>query len=440
AGRPGRRRQDRRRAGHPVRVGGGNPRRPGLRRRRGVPRGRPAPAGGRARLPRRRRDGRARGHRHRRAGAGRRAGRPAPPGRPRPRGAGRAGRPLEPGQSRQPPPQRPRPLISPADPCNFRQKCQMTQTGRSRAGSILSGGGFSWAHARNADRRRPSGRGHGRRSACERPVPAALGLTAPLPPTAAGAGSSRPPAPPSGPRHGPGRGPVTGTRWTAARDGPAAGRDAPFWDALDDGERAALRRVARPRRYPPGAPLCFQGDDSDHLVVIESGWAKVTSSGEDGREVVLAVRGPGELVCESAVLGGRERSATVTALGPVRALVVPAARFTGFLDAHPGVWRLVSGTFVRRLDDASRRLQAHVSAHGARRLAILLSELADLSARHAPPDASGAVVLGPPLSQEELGSWMDASRETVARALAALRAEGLVRTGRRKITVLDPAG
>src|SRR5690606_40217181 len=97
-----------------------------------------------------------------------------------------------------------------------------------------------------------------------------------------------------------------------------------------------------------------------------------------------------------------------------------------------------SGTFVRRLDDASRRLQAHVSAHGARRLAILLSELADLSARHAPPDASGAVVLGPPLSQEELGSWMDASRETVARALAALRAEGRVRTGRPERSGLEP--
>ncbi|GAA4226856.1 Crp/Fnr family transcriptional regulator [Actinomadura meridiana] len=213
-----------------------------------------------------------------------------------------------------------------------------------------------------------------------------------------------------------------------------------FWDALNTTERAALRAVARPRRYAPRTPLCYQGDDSDHIIIIESGWTKVTSASEDGREVVLAVRGPGDLVCESAVLGRRERSATVTALTPLRALVVPAARFTGFLDAHPGVWRLVSGTFVRRLDDASRRLQAHVSAHGARRLAILLSDLADLSARHGARDAGGGVPIGPPLSQEELGSWMDASRETVARALGTLRAEGLVRTGRRKIVVMDRAG
>ncbi|MFG2091347.1 MULTISPECIES: Crp/Fnr family transcriptional regulator [unclassified Spirillospora] len=226
------------------------------------------------------------------------------------------------------------------------------------------------------------------------------------------------------------------TRRTTPHGGPAAA----FWDTLDDAERAALRGVSRPRRYHPKMPLCYQGDDSDHLIVIESGWAKVTSSSEDGREVVLAVRGPGDLVCESAVLGRRERSATVTALGPLRALVVPASRFTGFLDAHPGVWLLVSGTFVGRLDDADRRLQAHVSAQGARRLAILLSDLAERSASQAPPEVSGGVVIGPPLSQEELGSWMDSSRETVARALGTLRAEGLVRTGRRRITVVDPPG
>ncbi len=220
----------------------------------------------------------------------------------------------------------------------------------------------------------------------------------------------------------------------------AEARGGRFWDALDGRERAALREAGRSRVYRARAPLCYQGDDSDHIIVIESGWAKVVASSADGHAVVLAVRGPGDLVCESAVLGRRERSATVQALDQVRALLVPAARFTAFLDAHPGVWMLVSGTFVRRLDDAGRRLQAHVSAQGPRRLAILLADLAEMSARQGAAGAGGAVPIGPPLSQEELGSWMDASRETVARALAVLRDAGLVRTGRRRITVLDPRG
>ncbi|MFD0690327.1 Crp/Fnr family transcriptional regulator [Actinomadura fibrosa] len=219
--------------------------------------------------------------------------------------------------------------------------------------------------------------------------------------------------------------------------GPPPRRGDGFWQDLDDAQRAALRRVARTRGYQPRMALCYQGEESDHIVVIETGWAKVTSCTEDGHEVVLAVRGPGDLVCESAVLGSRQRSATVTALSPVRALVVPAGRFTAFLDAHPAVWLLVSGTFVRRLDDADRRLQAHVAAKGAQRLALLLAQLAELSVRHNPPAPDGSVDIGPPLSQEELGSWMDASRETVARALSGLRRRGLVSTGWRRITVTD---
>jgi CRP/FNR family cyclic AMP-dependent transcriptional regulator len=224
---------------------------------------------------------------------------------------------------------------------------------------------------------------------------------------------------------------------TSPARGGAPGPREGFWDALDETQRAALRQVSRPRLYHARHPLCYQGEQSDHIIIIESGWAKVTSSTEDGHDVVLAVRGPGDLVCESAALRGGERSATVTALSPVRTLVVPAARFTSFLDANAAVWRLVSGMVVSRLDDADQRLAAHVAAKGAQRLALLLTNLAELSARHVPPAPDGSIVIAPPLSQEELGSWMDASRETVARALNTLRKEGLVRTGWRRITVVD---
>ncbi|GAA0588078.1 Crp/Fnr family transcriptional regulator [Actinomadura livida] len=213
-----------------------------------------------------------------------------------------------------------------------------------------------------------------------------------------------------------------------------------FWAALDSAQQSALRAAGRPRQYPVKSPLVYQGDESDHVIIIERGWAKVTSATENGHDVVLAVRGPGDLLAESAVLGGRPRTATVTALSPIRALVVPAARFTGFLDEHPDVWMLVTGTFVKRLDDSDRRLRAHVTSRGTRRLAMLLAELAERSVQHAPPAPDGSIEIGPPLSQEELGSWMDASRETVARAMHGLRREGLIRTGWRKITVVNLPG
>jgi CRP/FNR family cyclic AMP-dependent transcriptional regulator len=210
-----------------------------------------------------------------------------------------------------------------------------------------------------------------------------------------------------------------------------------FWKELDETEQGTLRDAARPRTYLAGMHLCYEGDPSDHVIIIENGWAKVTSTTEDGHEVVHAIRGPGDIVGESAVLGHRPRSATITALDPLQARVLSATRFTAFLDEHPRVWRMVSGALVRRNDDDVRRLRAKASADGGQRLAMLLLDLADTYGSAAP---GGGVAIQPPLSQSELASWVDSSRETVARALKIWRARRLVGTARRKITVLDPAG
>lgn len=53
------------------------------------------------------------------------------------------------------------------------------------------------------------------------------------------------------------------------------------------------------------------------------------------------------------------------------------------------------------------------------------------------PTGQTGVIIQPPLSQSELASWVDSSRETVARALKLWRASGWITTARRKITVLD---
>lgn len=217
--------------------------------------------------------------------------------------------------------------------------------------------------------------------------------------------------------------------------------DCGFWNALKEEQQQALRKAGRPKSYRPRADsLCFEGDLSSEVVIIMSGWAKVTSDTDSGHQVVFAVRGPGEIVGEVSALFDQPRTATVLPLVRVEALAVPAGRFKGFLEEHADAWWSLTGTLVNRMDELGHRLRMQAEADSARRLAHLLGHLATLSGRYQRPGPGGSIEILPPLSQMELGRWMDASRETAARGLRELRDQGLVMTARKKITVLDPGG
>jgi CRP/FNR family cyclic AMP-dependent transcriptional regulator len=214
-----------------------------------------------------------------------------------------------------------------------------------------------------------------------------------------------------------------------------------FWEALDEPGREALREAGRERDFRPhDEPLCFEGDaSSTNVVIILSGWAKVTSPTPSGRQVVFAVRGPGDVVGEISALFRKPRTATVEALDEIRALTVPASRFTTLLDEHPRCWWPLTATIVGRMDELGNRLRWHAEADGKRRLAHLLVYLAELSLRYQKPGPAGIEIL-PRLSHTELGSWVDASRETAARGFHELRNRRLVVTGWKRITVLDLQG
>jgi len=215
-------------------------------------------------------------------------------------------------------------------------------------------------------------------------------------------------------------------------------RPTAFYVQLNHVEQNALREVARLKKYAASTHLVLQGDRSDQVFIVVSGWVKVTVAVEGGDyEVVLAVRGPGDIVGESPAVGGEVRSATVTALGEVSTMVVPADRFIAFLDEHPRTWRLLSSTLTHRLEETERRLQGTASADGSRRLASLLVELADDYGSLGP---DGSVVIPVPLSQQDLASWADASRKTMVRALRVWRESGMIDTTYRKITILDLPG
>lgn len=206
-----------------------------------------------------------------------------------------------------------------------------------------------------------------------------------------------------------------------------------FFGALSVEEREQLTGEGRRRRFSRGSTLFNEGETSDRVVVLLTGRVKVSYFTEEGREVVLAVRSPGDVLGELSALDGEPRSATATAVEPVEALILTAGRFRDFLCGHPQVAVVLLEMLARRLRDADRKRVEFGAYDTVGRVARRLLELAD---RFGEPDQNG-VRIALPLSQDELAGWVGASRKAVGNALGWLRERGLIETRRRGITIRD---
>ncbi|MCU1426859.1 MAG: cyclic nucleotide-binding protein, partial [Actinomycetia bacterium] len=185
-----------------------------------------------------------------------------------------------------------------------------------------------------------------------------------------------------------------------------------FVGALTAAQRDRLFQRGTRRRYRRGSTLFLEGDRSDHVVMVLEGRVRVSVASADGRDLVVAVRGPGDVIGEFAAIDPTEpRSASAHAMEPVLVHVLSAADFEAFLEQTPRAAVALLRTLIRRLRDASRSQMEYGSFDTVARVARRLEELV---ADHGEATDDG-VRIALPLTQEELAGWVGASRESVAR-------------------------
>ncbi len=207
-----------------------------------------------------------------------------------------------------------------------------------------------------------------------------------------------------------------------------------FWNALADPERDALAAAGVEEVFRAGAVLCREGDDTSQVMIIDSGWVKVSvrGGGASAGEKILAVRGQGDVVGERAALTTRVRSATVTALDEASAMVVPAERFAEFLRGHPRAAVVLERQVAERRKEDRGRLFPAERAGAERRLAWLLFDLAQRR-------GGSAAAFTLPMSHQELADWAGTSADAVARFLRSWRDRGIIAPAERprRLTIVD---
>ncbi|AXI89201.1 Crp/Fnr family transcriptional regulator [Streptomyces sp. ETH9427] len=219
-------------------------------------------------------------------------------------------------------------------------------------------------------------------------------------------------------------------------------QDRTFLDALSDEARKDLLRISVERTFRADEHLLREQDDSSHVLVLLAGWAVVsTATDRSSARLILALRRRGEVVGEMAALGGFRRSASVTALGPVRTLVVPGARFRAFAGRDPQVSALLMAQLVSRLRTADEERRTLASLTVLQRVARRLLELTDLQEAPSAPTATRRTGDAYPVlaqfAQHDLADAVGATREAVAKSLRLLRTAGVVRTRPRRIELID---
>ena len=190
------------------------------------------------------------------------------------------------------------------------------------------------------------------------------------------------------------------------------------------------------RIYQKGEAIFHQGDPGDALFLISSGQVRVEKEILDGTPVTLALRGPGSVIGELALLDGTTRSATVYAMGTVKGLSLARSSFLTFLGDHTEALKSLLAILSQRLRESDQRIEDLGSKTLAQRLAGAMLKLAATEGRQ----EGEMITLSSTVNYQLLTGLLCTNRESVSRAMRSMRDSGLLDKSGRLFVLKDVQG
>jgi len=189
----------------------------------------------------------------------------------------------------------------------------------------------------------------------------------------------------------------------------------------------SLAGLCRMRRYTKGETIFHMGEAGDALYGIKVGRVRTTIISPEGKEMTLNLFGPQSTFGVVGFLDGGPRMATAVVLEPSEIFRLPRGEFLAFIRTHPEVAVHVIGYLCGKLRSIKERVGETallpLAASLAHRLLTLAEEFGD----------------NIPSSQEQLASFVSASRESVNRQLQDWKRQKIVSLHRGGLRILDHA-
>lgn len=209
-------------------------------------------------------------------------------------------------------------------------------------------------------------------------------------------------------------------------------RTVPIFSELQEADLASLAKLTTRRRCPKDAVVFFENEEGDSFFMIVEGRIKVTILGDDGREIILSMLGPGDFFGEMALLDNEPRSATAIAAEDTELLCLHRSEFQ-----EVATKRTITAGLIKVLTQRLRRANHQISTlalldvYG--RVARVILDMAREEGRRL---KDGRIAFRR-ATHQEIANRIGTTRETVTRMLKDLERQGMIKIDGREI-VLGP--
>lgn len=200
---------------------------------------------------------------------------------------------------------------------------------------------------------------------------------------------------------------------------------------------ADRRRVAEQcvrRKFPARHVVFHQGDPGREMYIVAAGRLKVSAISEEGKELSFFILHERDIFGELALLDGETRSVSVTTIGPCELLVLRQRDFQALLRDRQQIGLRLLSMLAGKVRATTSLYQSSVFIEIPGRLASKLLELAE---EHGEETEHG-VVIDFRLSQYELGTLINASRESVNKQLKTWESGGIIELRGGRICIREP--
>ena len=207
-----------------------------------------------------------------------------------------------------------------------------------------------------------------------------------------------------------------------------------IFQGVDAEAAEALAKEMETVEYRKGETLFNEGEPGDSLYIVLSGKLKLGRRAADGRQNLVSVMGPSDMVGELSLFDPGPRTATATALTDVRLAKLRKQALRPWLNNRPEIAEQLLRVLARRLRRTNDALADLIFTDVPGRVA---KNLLQMAGRFGTRDG-GVLRVTHDLTQEELAQLVGASRETVNKALADFASRGWLRLDGKSVIILDP--